>query len=223
MRWRLKSPASRLFAQPFVQAQIKENITALRHWPLWGETIGDRWIPLTKGQWRRKCFHLMTSSWAFILLRFYVTLFSSRYCCLYFWLLYICLCMHLIVYTSMFACIFYMWYMFSFYVRWFYDVVTNVCLVRDELINKLSNSFWPGDAALPDSKVHGANMGPTWVLSTPDGPHVGPMNLAITWRHTQGSDLYQVCNHIWRLFLLTLTGIVTVPCTSLRLITICIL
>ena len=31
----------------------------------------------------------------------------------------------------------------------------------------------------PDSKVHGANMGPTWVLSAPDGSHVGPMNLAI--------------------------------------------
>ena len=31
----------------------------------------------------------------------------------------------------------------------------------------------------PDNKVHGANMGPTWVLSAPDGPHVGPMNLAI--------------------------------------------
>ena len=31
----------------------------------------------------------------------------------------------------------------------------------------------------PDSKVYGANMGPTWVLSAPGGPHVGPMNLAI--------------------------------------------
>ena len=31
----------------------------------------------------------------------------------------------------------------------------------------------------PDNKVHGANMGPTWVLSAPDGPHVGPMNFAI--------------------------------------------
>ena len=31
----------------------------------------------------------------------------------------------------------------------------------------------------PDSKVHGANMGLTRVLSAPDGPHVGPMNLAI--------------------------------------------
>ena len=30
-----------------------------------------------------------------------------------------------------------------------------------------------------DSKVHGVNMGPTCVLSALDGPHVGPMNLAI--------------------------------------------
>ena len=30
-----------------------------------------------------------------------------------------------------------------------------------------------------DSKVHVANMGPTWVLSSPGGPHVGPMNLII--------------------------------------------
>ena len=27
--------------------------------------------------------------------------------------------------------------------------------------------------------VHGANMGPTWVLSAPDGTHVAPMNIAI--------------------------------------------
>ena len=46
-RWRLKSPAWRLFAQPFVQAQIKINIKAPRHWPLWGESTGDRW---TQGQ-----------------------------------------------------------------------------------------------------------------------------------------------------------------------------
>ena len=31
----------------------------------------------------------------------------------------------------------------------------------------------------PYNKVHGANMGPTWVLSAPHGPHVGPMDLAI--------------------------------------------
>ena len=31
----------------------------------------------------------------------------------------------------------------------------------------------------PDSKVHGANMGPIWGRQDPGGPHVGPMNLAI--------------------------------------------
>ena len=33
--------------------------------------------------------------------------------------------------------------------------------------------------AFLDCKIHGASMGPTWVLSAPYGPHVGPMNLAI--------------------------------------------
>ena len=32
---------------------------------------------------------------------------------------------------------------------------------------------------MPDSKVHGANMRPIWVLSVPGGPHMSPMNLAI--------------------------------------------
>ena len=36
--WRLKSPAYRLFAQSFAQAQVKENIKALRHWPLEGNS-----------------------------------------------------------------------------------------------------------------------------------------------------------------------------------------
>ena len=31
----------------------------------------------------------------------------------------------------------------------------------------------------PDSNIHGANMGPIWVLSAPDGPDIGPMNIAI--------------------------------------------
>ena len=32
---------------------------------------------------------------------------------------------------------------------------------------------------MPNNKVRGLNMGLAWVLSAPDGPHVGPMNLAI--------------------------------------------
>ena len=48
------------------------------------------------------------------------------------------------------------------------------------------------------SKVHGANMGPTRVLSDPDGPHVGPMNIAI-WVDIQNqifcSDTYREHHH----------------------------
>ena len=54
MRWRLKSLASRLFTQAFIQAQMKENIKAPRHWPLWGEFTGDLWIH--KGSVTRKMF-----------------------------------------------------------------------------------------------------------------------------------------------------------------------
>ena len=42
-----------------------------------------------------------------------------------------------------------------------------------KIIDKFTASF----NAIPDSKDHVATMGPTCVLSTPDGPHVGPMDL----------------------------------------------
>ena len=32
---------------------------------------------------------------------------------------------------------------------------------------------------IPDSKIHLANMEPTWVLAAPGGPYVGPIDLAI--------------------------------------------
>ena len=64
VRLRLKSPASRLFAQQFVQAQIKEKKKA-RVTGLWGVGVGggrdNLWIPLIKGQKRVKMLHLMTS------------------------------------------------------------------------------------------------------------------------------------------------------------------
>ena len=31
----------------------------------------------------------------------------------------------------------------------------------------------------PDSKVHGANMGPIWGRQDPGGPHIGPMDFVI--------------------------------------------
>ena len=35
----------------------------------------------------------------------------------------------------------------------------------------------------PDSKIHGAKIGPIWGRQDPGGPHVGPMNLAIWGDH----------------------------------------
>ena len=45
VRWRLKSPAPRLFTQPFIQTLIKENIKAMRHWPLCGKSPGTGEFP----------------------------------------------------------------------------------------------------------------------------------------------------------------------------------
>ena len=52
------------------------------------------------------------------------------------------------------------------------------------------------DHRIPDSKVPGANMGPTWVLSAPDWPYVVPMNLAIR-DHAHGWSLlcFDVVRH----------------------------
>ena len=36
-----------------------------------------------------------------------------------------------------------------------------------------------GKMNLPDSKIHEANVGPTWGHQDPGGPHVGHMNYAI--------------------------------------------
>ena len=48
---------------------------------------------------------------------------------------------------------------------------------------------WPTVGA-PTSKVHGTNMGPTWVMVTPGGPHVGPMNLDI-WGALSDMNMFQ--------------------------------
>ena len=60
---RLKSPALRLFTQPFIQTQIKENIKAPRHWPLCGEFTGTGEFPAQRASYAENVFHLMTSSW----------------------------------------------------------------------------------------------------------------------------------------------------------------
>ena len=65
-RWRLKLPSLELFTLPYIKAQTKENIKATRHWPLWGDFTATG--EFHKGQWRGKCFHLMTSSWPTVVL-----------------------------------------------------------------------------------------------------------------------------------------------------------
>ena len=48
------------------------------------------------------------------------------------------------------------------------------CIFIDKTIKyeRFLETYW-------DSQVREANMGPTWVLLAPDGPHVGPMNFVI--------------------------------------------
>ena len=46
---------------------------------------------------------------------------------------------------------------------------------------------------IPDSKVDGTNMGPICVLSAPDGPHVGPRNLAF-----RDNTCYRKCHYLER-------------------------
>ena len=46
------------------------------------------------------------------------------------------------------------------------------CVNRGMRVSKTLGTY-------PDSKVHGANMGPTWGRQDPGGPYVGHMNLAI--------------------------------------------
>ena len=70
----------------------------------------------------------------------------------------------------------------------------------------MANILWIGTEkemlfVYPDSKVHGANMGPIWVLSAPDGPHFGPMNLVI-WACLNENNQFKVLFHMiyWCIF-----------------------
>ena len=58
-------------------------------------------------------------------------------------------------------------------------VSKNIFLLNDKAWYLDLHCQWAYIWNSPDSKVNGFNMGPTWVLSVPGRPHVGPMNLAI--------------------------------------------
>ena len=57
---------------------------------------------------------------------------------------------------------------------WEYKLYTEV-----EGIASISSDAFKHPYIPQIANLMGANMGPTWVLSDPDGPHVGAMNLAI--------------------------------------------
>ena len=61
----MAATASLISSLTIVYSKIYSSADQRKHqsWPLCGEFTGDRWIPRTNGQWRGKCFHLMTSSW----------------------------------------------------------------------------------------------------------------------------------------------------------------
>ena len=64
-------------------------------------------------------------------------------------------------------------------IRWMtvFDIVLQTLIAQ--CVYHISCMSWACILATQIAKFMGANMGPTWVLLAPDGPHVGPMNLAI--------------------------------------------
>ena len=64
----------------------------------------------------------------------------------------------------------------QYYVMKDLDILNSTLLITYTINKKRVHLI---SMAIPDSKVQGANMGPTLVLSAPDGPHAGPLNIAI--------------------------------------------
>ena len=62
-------------------------------------------------------------------------------------------------------------------------------------INPISAITLPVYQYYPDSKVHGANMGPIWGRQDPGGSHVGPMNFAIWVGHQLSAVILKL--HWW--------------------------
>ena len=68
------------------------------------------------------------------------------------------------------------------------NIYNNKQLLNDLTLEIVSCSYrrkWK--QTIPDSKIHGAYMGPNWGQQDPSGPHVGPMSLAIWGDLTENS------------------------------------
>ena len=67
--------------------------------------------------------------------------------------------------------------MFMWYVSCFPDLLHRKGTIVSESQWQLSTPKYT--YTIPDSKVHGANMGPIWGQQDPGGHHVGRMNVDI--------------------------------------------
>ena len=65
MAWRLKLSATSLLFNGSFKGTSKKTSQLCTAGPLWGESTGDRWIPLTKGQQYGKHSHDVTLSWKY--------------------------------------------------------------------------------------------------------------------------------------------------------------
>ena len=88
--------------------------------------------------------------------------------------------------------------MIDFQILWIYFVI-----FRCHFIMVLINDFYKFALIVfkytPDSKVHGANLGPIWGWQNPGGPHVGPVNIAIldSLYHSAYSDEILHCIRVY--------------------------
>ena len=81
------------------------------------------------------------------------------------------------------------WFEFKMHFVWILYIVAAHSLPSKYIMKiKVNDTKHFFHKTLPDSKVHGADMGPTWGRQVLGGPHVGHVNLAI-WAVTVWSTL----------------------------------
>ena len=70
------------------------------------------------------------------------------------------------------------------------------CKPRTYLMGYIYSAIRWLDTSVPDNKVHGAYMGPTWGRQDPGGPHVGHTNIAIWGANYHTHSLKRKCHHV---------------------------
>ena len=75
----------------------------------------------------------------------------------------------------------------------------STCWYKRLMSFQLTSIWFHGELSIPDSKVHGAKMGPIWGRQDPGRPHDGSMNFAI-WHvcersHSKASNIWILQQH----------------------------